>query len=86
MQAGGIGGDRKGGPSIMDNLVTFVVVAGPLAVFMIVVSGVEMYIERRVKQVHEQPEKSPRGRNAAAGGEGDRHNGHRPFAVRVREE
>lgn len=45
-----------------------------------------MYIERRVKQVHEQPEKSPRGRNTAAGGEGDWHNGPGPFAVRVRKE
>ena len=35
---------------------------------------------------HEQPEKSPRGRNAAADGEGDRHNGPGPFAVRVRKE
>ena len=31
---------------MMDNLVTFAAIAGPLAVFMIVVSGVEMYIER----------------------------------------
>lgn len=35
---------------MMDNLVTFAAIAGPLAVFMIVVSGVEMYIERRKKE------------------------------------
>lgn len=37
---------------MMDNLVTFAVVAGPLAVFLIVVSGVEMYIERRRHNRH----------------------------------
>lgn len=32
---------------MMDNLVIFAAMVGPLAVFMIVVSEVEMYIERR---------------------------------------
>lgn len=55
MQAGGIGGDRKGGPGMMDNLVTFAAIAGPLAIFMIVVSGVEMYIERRADRCSRSP-------------------------------
>ncbi|MBC3938546.1 MULTISPECIES: hypothetical protein [Anaerotruncus] len=37
---------------MMDNLVTFAAIAGPLAVFIIVVSGVEMYIERRGHNRH----------------------------------
>lgn len=37
---------------MMDNLVTFAAIAGPLAIFMIVVSGVEMYIERRRHNRH----------------------------------
>ena len=37
---------------MMDNLVTFAAIAGPLAIFMIVVSGVEMYIERRRNNRH----------------------------------
>lgn len=37
---------------MMDNLVTFAAMVGPLAVFMIVVSEVEMYIERRGHNRH----------------------------------
>lgn len=37
---------------MMDNLVAFAAIAGPMAVFMIVVSGVEMYIERRRHNRH----------------------------------
>ena len=37
---------------MMDNLVIFAAMVGPLAVFMIVVSEVEMYIERRGHNRH----------------------------------
>lgn len=40
---------------MMDNLVTFAAIAGPLAIFMIVVSGVEMYIERRADRCSRSP-------------------------------
>ena len=43
---------------MMDNLVIFAAMVGPLAVFMIVVSGVEMYIERRADRCSRSPTNS----------------------------
>ena len=65
LQAGGVGGDQEGGPDMMDNLVTFAAVAGPLAVWMIVISGAEMLIERRGRTCSRSPTSSEKSRKKA---------------------